>query len=114
MPPNPGIDRRTAERFQKGEMAIDRRLDLHGMTQARAHAALDRFVRNAWQEGLRVLLIITGKGSGGEGVLRRSLPHWLEAGEHAPRVLRLTRAQPKHGGEGAFYVLLRRQRGERL
>jgi DNA-nicking Smr family endonuclease len=111
--PNPGLDKRTAERFRKGEMAIDRRLDLHGMTQERAHAALDRFVRQAWADGLRVLLIITGKGSGGEGVLRRSLPQWLAAGEHAPRVLRLETAQPKHGGGGAFYVLLRRQREER-
>jgi DNA-nicking Smr family endonuclease len=111
--PNPGIDKRTAERFRKGEMAIDRRLDLHGMTQDAAHAALDRFVRQAWRDGLRMLLIITGKGSGGEGVLRRSLPHWLAAGEHAPRVLRLENAQPKHGGGGAFYVLLRRQREER-
>jgi DNA-nicking Smr family endonuclease len=109
--PNPGIDRRTAERLRKGEMAIDRRLDLHGMTQERAHAALDRFVRGAWADGARMLLIITGKGSGGEGVLRRSLPQWLNAGEHAPRVLRMETAQPKHGGGGAFYVLLRRQRG---
>ncbi len=92
-------------------MAIDRRLDLHGMTQANAHAALDRFVRGAWRDGARLLLIITGKGSGGEGVLRKSLPQWLHAGEHAPRVLRMESAQPKHGGSGAFYVLLRRQRG---
>jgi DNA-nicking Smr family endonuclease len=92
-------------------MAIDRRLDLHGMTQERAHAALDRFVRGAWTDGARMLLIITGKGSDGEGVLRRSLPQWLNAGEHAPRVLRMETAQPKHGGGGAFYVLLRRQRG---
>jgi DNA-nicking Smr family endonuclease len=110
--PNPGIDRRTAERLRKGEMAIDRRLDLHGMTQANAHASLDRFVRGAWADGARLLLIITGKGSGGEGVLRRSLPQWLQAGEHAARVLRMETAQPKHGGGGAFYVLLRRQRGE--
>jgi DNA-nicking Smr family endonuclease len=112
--PNPGIDRRTAQRLRKGALAIDRRLDLHGMTEAAAHAALDRFVRQAWQEGCRVLLVITGKGSvrEGGGVLRRNLPRWLAAGENAPRVLRVEQAQTRHGGEGAYYVLLRRQRGE--
>ena len=109
---NPGIDRRTAERLRKGEMAIDRRLDLHGMTEAAAHAALDGFVRQAWQDGARVLLVITGKGSvrEGGGVLRRNLPRWLAIGENAPRVLRIESAQPRHGGAGASYVLLRRRR----
>lgn len=111
--PNPGIDRRTATRLRRGELAIDRRLDLHGMTEAAAHAALDRFVRLAWQDGVRVLLVVTGKGSvsAGGGVLRRNLPRWLAVGENAPRVLRVESAQPRHGGAGAFYVLLRRRRG---
>jgi DNA-nicking Smr family endonuclease len=111
-PPNPGIDRRTAERLRKGEIAIERRIDLHGMTQDDAHAALDRFVRQAWKEGKRMLLVITGKGSiaEGGGVLRRQVPRWLAVGEHAPRLLRVEPAQPRHGGGGALYVLLRRQR----
>jgi DNA-nicking Smr family endonuclease len=110
--PNPGIDRRTAERLRKGEIAIERRLDLHGMVQDDAHAALDRFVRQAWTDGKRMLLVITGKGivSEGGGVLRRHVPRWLSAGEHAARVLRIEPAQPRHGGGGAFYLLLRRQR----
>ena len=110
---NPGIDRRTATRLRRGELAIDRRLDLHGMTEADAHAALDRFVRLARQDGVRVLLVVTGKGSvsAGGGVLRRNLPRWLTVGENAPRVLRIESAQPRHGGAGAFYVLLRRRRG---
>ena len=83
--PNPGLDRRTAERLRKGAMAIDRRLDLHGMTEADAHAALDRFVRQSWHQELRVLLVITGKGNvaTGGGVIRRNLPRWLASGEHA-------------------------------
>jgi len=111
--PNPGIDRRTAERLRKGRMAIDRRLDLHGMTQEAAHAVLDRAVAAAWRDGLRVLLVITGKGSvgrDGSGVLRRNLPRWLAAGSNARHVLRIEPAQPQHGGGGAFYVLLRRHR----
>ncbi len=113
--PNPGIDRRTAERVRKGEIPIERRLDLHGMTQDDAHAALDRFVRQAWSDGKRMLLIITGKGSvsAGGGVLRRHVPRWLAAGEHAARVLRVETAQARHGGGGALYVLLRRRRDER-
>lgn len=110
-PPNPGLDRRTAERLRKGEIPIDGRIDLHGMTQENAHAALDRFVRQAWKDGKRMLLVITGKGNLGEGVLRRGVPRWLASGEHAARLLKVSSAQPRHGGGGAFYVLLRRQRG---
>jgi DNA-nicking Smr family endonuclease len=110
--PNPGIDRRTAQRLRKGAMEIDRRLDLHGMTEAAAHAALDRFVEQAWRQGARMLLVITGKGGAGrgEGVLKRNLPRWLAIGDNAACVLRIEQAQPKHGGSGAYYVLLRRRR----
>ena len=108
--PNPGLDRGTEKRLRAGEIPIERRIDLHGMTQAAAHAALDRFVRHAVADGLRLLLVITGKGSVSEGVLRRAVPRWLGAGEHAAHVLRTTPAQRKHGGDGALYVLLRRKR----
>ncbi len=109
---NPGIDRRTAERLRKGDLAIERRIDLHGMTQDHAHAVLDRFIAGAWRDGKRMLLVITGKGNvgAGGGVLRRSVPRWLAVGDHAARVLRIEPAQPRHGGTGALYVLLRRQR----
>ncbi|MBI3453957.1 MAG: Smr/MutS family protein [Rhodospirillales bacterium] len=110
--PNPGIDRSTAEKLRRGEIDIDRRVDLHGMIQDDAHAALDRFVRDAWADGKRMLLVITGKGnvSQGGGVLRQQVPRWLGSGEHAARVLRIAPAQPRHGGSGAYYVLLRRRR----
>lgn len=108
--PNPGLDRGTEKRLKAGDIPIERRIDLHGMTQAAAHAALDRFVRQAARDGLRLLLVITGKGSASEGVLRRAVPRWLTAGEHAATVLRTASAQTRHGGEGALYVLLRRKR----
>ncbi|MBL8837420.1 MAG: Smr/MutS family protein [Alphaproteobacteria bacterium] len=108
--PNPGLDRGTEKRLKAGDIPIERRIDLHGMTQAAAHAALDRFVRQAARDGLRLLLVITGKGSASEGVLRRAVPRWLNSGEHAATVLRTAPAQARHGGEGALYVLMRRRR----
>jgi len=107
---NPGLDRRTEQRLRRGALPIDRRIDLHGLTQAEAHAALDRFVRAAATAGSRMLLVITGKGSGSEATLRRLVPRWLSHGEHAARVLRAMPARPQHGGDGALYVLLRRKR----
>ncbi|MGQ0664941.1 MAG: Smr/MutS family protein [Pseudomonadota bacterium] len=109
---NPGIDRRTAERLRKGEIPIARRLDLHGLTQEIAHRALDRCVASAFADGQRLLLVITGRGrvSEGGGVLRAMVPRWLAAGDNAAKVLRVEAAQPRHGGAGAYYVLLRRRR----
>lgn len=108
-----GIDRRTADRFLRGRMEIDEKLDLHGMTQSEAHAALDRFLDRAIVHGSRCVLIVTGKGRGGSepGVLRKAVPRWLNQIRHRGQILSFSPAQPKHGGEGALYVLLRRQRG---
>jgi DNA-nicking Smr family endonuclease len=101
-----GLDRRTAERLRRGELAIEARLDLHGMTQDEAHDALARFLARAHAAGQRCLLVITGKGA----VLREAVPRWLDEGEARARVLATSRAQPRHGGGGALYVLLRRMR----
>lgn len=114
------MDRRNAERFASGKREIDRKLDLHGMTRARAEVALDRALAEGCARGQRVLLVITGKGGApaegvgehgtGRGVLKRALPEWLNRPRNRERVVAFTPAQPHHGGEGAFYVLLRRQR----
>jgi len=108
--PEPGLDKNTARRFERGELAIDSAIDLHGLTQARAHEALDAFVGNAVKAGARVLLVVTGKGRQGEGILRKHVPEWLKLGPHASRILRLASARIQHGGDGAYYVLLRRNR----
>jgi DNA-nicking Smr family endonuclease len=120
-----GLDRRTAERLRRGRFAVEGRLDLHGHTQASAHRALMTFVRNAHKTGRRCVLVITGKGvpkgeaefdieagPGGReaGVLRRMVPQWLNGPELRPMVLGISTAQPKDGGAGALYVLLKRQR----
>jgi len=88
---------------------IDARIDLHGMTQAEAHGALAHFMASTAKAGCRNLLIITGKGRGGEGVLRTNLPRWLESLPEAGSVLALRPAAPKHGGDGAFYLLLKKK-----
>src|ERR1700691_773524 len=73
-----GLDRRSAQRPQRGQAPIEARLDLHGMTQDEAHRALNRFIARAHDDGRRAVLVITGKGAReGEGVLRRAVPRWL-------------------------------------
>ncbi len=108
----PGVDRRTAERLRRGQFAVDARLDLHGHTQEEAHRALVAFIEAAWQRRARCVLVITGKGRGGEGagVLRAALPRWLNAEPVRARILAFAPSQAKDGGAGALYVLLRRQR----
>lgn len=119
---NKGIDKRTNQRLKRGQMKIDGRLDLHGHYQADAHRALHGFVRAAYDNGRRCLLVITGKGgpkTGDEseimpardrGILRRNVPRWLNEAPVRQMVLSIESARPQHGGDGAFYVLLRRKR----
>ncbi|MCA1909604.1 MAG: Smr/MutS family protein [Magnetospirillum sp.] len=106
----PGLDRRSAERMKKGEMVIDAALDLHGMTQDAAHGALLSFVARAYESGRRCLLVITGKGKQGPGVLRAQVPRWLNQSPLRERILGFSQARPQHGGDGAYYVLVKRQR----
>lgn len=106
------LDRRTGDRFRRGRMEIDDTLDLHGMTQERAHSVLRRFLLQAHGRGLRCLLVVTGKGRAGpgSGVLRRAVPLWLNDADIRPIIVAVTPAQQHHGGQGALYVLLRRHR----
>ena len=114
-PPLSPLGRRMRARVARGREAIDARLDLHGLTQSEAHAALLHFLRSASARGARLVLVITGKGqrSDGEtGVLRRQVPHWLRLPEFRALVIGFEDAHSAHGGEGALYVRLRRPRGE--
>jgi DNA-nicking Smr family endonuclease len=108
-----GIDKRTAQRLGRGQLAIEARLDLHGLTQDAAHARLAGFIRRSVAAGLRCVLVITGKGfkvSGETGVLRQAVPRWLNEPGLRRDIVALRHAQPKDGGTGALYVLLRRER----
>ncbi|MGE0725824.1 MAG: Smr/MutS family protein, partial [Alphaproteobacteria bacterium] len=92
---------------------VEARLDLHGMTQAEAHAALDAFLDGSARRGRRSVLVVTGRGgrgSEGPGVLRRMVPRWLNEPANRERLLAFAEAQPKDGGAGALYLLLRRRR----
>lgn len=109
-PQVPGLDGSTERKLTRGLLEIDATIDLHGMTQAQAHTTLDRFVGRHVNQASRVLLVVTGKGKGGDGVLKRQMPEWLMAGPYASRILRIVTAARGHGGGGAFYVLLRRKR----
>tara|TARA_B100000676_G_scaffold311277_1_gene380574 strand:- start:3897 stop:4469 length:573 start_codon:yes stop_codon:yes gene_type:complete len=110
-----GVDKRQARRFRRGQLPIDARYDLHGMTQREAHVALNRFLAQAHDRGCRCVLVITGKGQRAPleeptGVLRAQLPRWLNEAPNRGRVLAVSPAQPQHGGDGAFYILLKRHR----
>jgi DNA-nicking Smr family endonuclease len=105
-----GPDRRTTVRLRRGQIRPEARLDLHGLTQAEAHAALASFIRGARGAGRRCVLVVTGKGSVATGgVLRREVPRWLELPELRGAILGVTPAHAKDGGSGALYVLLRRK-----
>ena len=110
---SPGLDKRTAVRLKRGQLAIDGRIDLHGMTQDKAHRALEKFLTASQGAGQRCVLVITGKGlrpTGETGVLRNLVPRWMNAPAIRGRVLSFCTAQPRDGGTGALYVLLKRKR----
>lgn len=108
LPPLVGIERRFARALTRGSEPIDARLDLHGLRQAEAHAALVGFLAAAQARGNRCVLIITGRGLASGGTLRDMVPRWLDTAPSRARVLAYAPAHPRHGGAGALYVLLRR------
>jgi len=103
-----GLDRATAERLKRGKLAIEARLDLHGLTQDEAHRAVSGFVGGSRAAGLRCVLVITGRGAVGGGILRQAVPRWLDEPGLRRHLLAMVPAQPRDGGGGALYLLLRR------
>ena len=101
---------RTRCGLSRGTIALDGKIDLHGLTLAEAEAALAGFVKRAQSQHQIWLLVVTGKGTRGEGKLRRALPEWLDRGALAGRVVEYGPAAPNHGGDGAFYLRLRRRK----
>ena len=108
-----GIDGGMQKRLFRGDVTIDARLDLHGFNAAQAQRKLTQFLGQARLSGYRCILVITGKGARGEGVLRSSVPDWLKRPPLSDLVLAIAQAKPRDGGAGALYVLLRRQRDQK-
>lgn len=105
---SPPQHRGNEKRVRRGKLEIDAKLDLHGHTQDSARAALARFLRAAQARGERTVIVITGAGRSGEGVLKRRLPEWLAERDIRPLVSGYAPAHRSHGGSGAFYVFLKR------
>ncbi|MCZ6606432.1 MAG: Smr/MutS family protein, partial [Alphaproteobacteria bacterium] len=108
-----GVDKRTAKRLKRGPLAVEARMDLHGLTQEEAHRALSAFVQGSQAAGRRGVLVITGKGlrpDGTTGVLRAAVPRWLNQPDLRERIVAFTHATPRDGGDGALYLLLKRKR----
>ena len=113
------MDRKAFTQLKRGKLKPERRIDLHGMTLARAHPALNGFILDAWVDGLRLVLVITGKGKDRadygpipvrRGVLKHQVPQWLRTPPLSQAVMQVSEAHLKHGGTGAYYVYLRRHR----
>jgi DNA-nicking Smr family endonuclease len=103
------IEPNRKHRIRREREEIGGRLDLHGLTQDRARAVLESFLQRAWNDGVRAVLVITGKGVQGDGVLRRRVPDWLGASHLSHIVAGISEAARHHGGEGALYVALKRK-----
>ena len=103
----PGVQRKVARRLRRGQLRIEETLDLHGMTVAEAHRALERFLAEATDQGIRCVHVVHGKGfgsPGGHSTLKGTVDRWLRLHRS---VLAFTSATAAHGGTGAVYVLLR-------
>jgi len=114
-PPLAPLGRRERSKLSRGRKDIDARLDLHGMTQTKAHRVLLNFLHHAQADGMSFVLVITGKGrtvgpESERGVLRRQVPHWLGLAEFRSLIVGFEEAHIGHGGEGALYVRVRRAR----
>jgi DNA-nicking Smr family endonuclease len=115
LPPSPvptqpfPIEPRRKRRIVRERDDIEGRLDLHGLDQDRARAALHGFLLGAYDRGLRAVLVITGKGTLGDGILRKRTPDWLAEPVVRHIVAGVSEAARHHGGSGALYVALKRK-----
>ncbi len=112
-PPASAFDRVSLRKIKTGKLPVEDVLDLHGLRLDAAHHALEAFILTCAARGLKLVLVITGKGDrfvkSEGGVLRQSVPRWLKESGLARAVSGFTKAAQAHGGEGAFYVRLKKR-----
>lgn len=126
-PENQPLERKVRQKLQRGRADVDARLDLHGYNRNNAYAKLMSFLRGAWQQGFKTVIVVTGKGDGAiarhslhsadffsmpeqRAVLRASIGDWLNSDEAAQFVIGWQPAHPKHGGGGAVYVRIKNRK----
>lgn len=107
-PAMPPANRGNEKRVRRGKIEIGGTLDLHGHTQETARATVGRFLRAAYKRGDRTVVVVTGVGRTGQGVLRQRLPEWLADGDWRAIVSGFAQAHRAHGGAGAYYVFLKK------
>jgi DNA-nicking Smr family endonuclease len=108
-----GLDIKTFQQLKSGSLSVSAHLDLHGMTQDQAQESLLFFIKESYLQNYRCVLVVTGRGRnspGGQGILRSEVGTWLTRDPLRRVVLAFCTAQPKDGGAGAVYVLLRKQK----
>ena len=113
------MDSKLHNKLKQGKLRPEAKLDLHGLNLSQAHPVLTKFVLNSYSRGLRLILVITGKGRNSEdhdviprrkGILKATVPSWLAMEPLSSKILQVTNAHVRHGGDGAFYVYLRKKR----
>ena len=104
-----GMDGASSKKLRAGKFDVEATLDLHGMTQQSAYLSLQRFIQTSVLNQFRTILVITGKGRAGRGVLRVRVPEWLKEPPMSELVIAISDAQPADGGAGALYVRLKRK-----
>jgi len=109
--PKPNLlDQSTTRKISKGKINIDSKIDLHGMRQTEAYSRLYRFIEMAYATGRRTILVITGKGVKGEGILKTMVPRWLAEPSFRLMVSAYNESHVSHGGSGALYVRIRKKK----
>ena len=102
------LSKKNIRDFNKGNVFIENKLDLHGFNQEDAKNLLEDFINQSIENGKRLILIITGKGKEGEGVIKNNIISWLNNKSLRNKILAVNHASKKHGGSGAIYILLRK------
>jgi DNA-nicking Smr family endonuclease len=112
------LDGRWEKQIKSGALAPEMAIDLHGHSLAAAHVRLNQALAQARSHDVRVLLVVTGKprqtkensGSSKRGAIRAEISHWLDSSPHADTIASVRTAHPRHGGDGALYIILRRNK----